>query len=302
MAGYIHEFFGYRATDTSSEAVAAARALECPFLHDRCEKTLSNKDVSGVCAIKPVTTAPVICCPIRLYAEDYAILRDVSDRAFGAGIPLEPGRAAKSVAQATARPTVAVFGKKWGGELRLPQRAGRGSYFVDWVLALLDPTGNLTEFVAIEVQSIDTTGNYQTARRNLLSDGRSVTKDTVGLNWENVSKRILPQLIYKGQVLQRESHCHKGLFFVSPVPVYRRIMDRLGGADRLAAYPYQPASITFMAYDYAPGAPSPLGQVVPISLATEHSTTVFKVQESFSNVTLPSQDVYLEAITNALAG
>ncbi len=39
-----------------------------------------------------------------------------------------------------------------------------------------------------------------------------------GVNWENVSKRILPQLIYKGYVLRRERLCSKGLFFVCPKP------------------------------------------------------------------------------------
>lgn len=50
----------------------------------------------------------------------------------------------------------------------MPQRAGTGSYFVDWVLARLDGNGELTEFTAIEVQTIDTTGNYREARSALL--------------------------------------------------------------------------------------------------------------------------------------
>ena len=108
--------------------------------------------------------------------------------------------------------SIAVFGHGWGGELRLPQRAGTGSYFVDWVLARLDENGELAEFTAIEVQTIDTTGNYREARTALL-ENRSVISDTVGLNWENVSKRIIPQLIYKGQVLQREDLCRTGLIF-----------------------------------------------------------------------------------------
>lgn len=120
------------------------------------------------------------------------------------------GRAAVERARAEGG-SIAVFGHGWGGELRLPQRAGTGSYFVDWVLARLDENGELAEFTAIEVQTIDTTGNYREARTALL-ENRSVISDTVGLNWENVSKRIIPQLIYKGQVLQREDLCRTGLF------------------------------------------------------------------------------------------
>ena len=82
---------------------------------------------------------------------------------------------------------IAVFGHGWGGELRLPQREGTGSYFVDWVLARLDTDGELVEFTAIEVQTIDTTGNYRDARQTL-ENSREIVPCTVGLNWENVSK------------------------------------------------------------------------------------------------------------------
>ena len=87
-----------------------------------------------------------------------------------------------------------------------------------------------------EGQTIDTTGNYRTAREALLKD-REIIADTVGLNWENVSKRIIPQLIYKGQVLQREELCKTGLFFVCPQPVYERVLNRLGGKERIPSFP-----------------------------------------------------------------
>ena len=46
-------------------------------------------------------------------------------------------------------------------ELRLPQKRGSGGYYIDWILALIGDDGNLREFVAVEVQAIDTTGNYR---------------------------------------------------------------------------------------------------------------------------------------------
>ncbi len=193
-----------------------------------------------------------------------------------------------------------MFGKRWGGELRLPQKDGINSYFVDWILALLDAEGNLVEFVAIEVQTIDTTGNYRASRAALLTEERDIVQSSVGLNWENVNKRILPQLIYKGQVLQREELCRKGLFFVCPTPVYDRIMRRLGGADGLVRYALQPASITFMAYDLDMFVPIEDGSAVPLKQDTERSTTVYKVQEAFNNVTLPDENVYKTAIETAL--
>ena len=302
MAGTIWEFFGYRADDHSAAAVAATTDKRCPFLAEVCEKRLSDGAVSGVCTIKPITSGPVICCPIRLYADNYQVLSDVARIAFGDNLPLFAGAEAAKAAQRDKVPAVAVFGKRWGGELRLPQKDGAGSYFVDWVLARLDAGGVLQEFIAVEVQTIDTTGNYRNGREGLLSPERTNPATTAGLNWENVNKRILPQLIYKGQVLQREELCRKGLFFVSPVPVYQRIMARLGGAGGLVRYALQPASITFLAYEHDTPPEPPAGALVPLRVLPPHSTTVYKVQEAFNNVTLPDENVYRDAIVAALGG
>jgi hypothetical protein len=39
---------------------------------------------------------------------------------------------------------------------------------------------------------------------------------------------------------------------------------------------------------------------VPLKALPPHSTTVYKVQEAFNNVTLPDENVYKTAIENAL--
>lgn len=299
MAGTIWEFFGYRTDDSSPEARAAAANKKCPIIGEMCEKKFSDGVTSGVCTLKPMTSEPVICCPIRMYADDYRILKDVCVMAFGEELELIPGREALDFVIAEGKSCVAVFGKRWGGELRLPQKSGRGGYFVDWVLAKLDVNGELEEFVAVEVQTIDTTGTYRNGYEALMHD-RSTVKTTAGLNWENVSKRILPQLIYKGQVLQRESLCKKGLFFVCPHPVYERIMSRLGGQDGLIRYSLQPASISFLVYGHDCGAPKNDSQLVPLRQTVSHSTTVYKLQEAFNNVTLPEENVYKAAILKAL--
>lgn len=299
MAGSIFEFFGYRADDVSEPARLAAKSETCPINGAPCQKTFNDGVISGVCAIKPITSDPVICCPIRLYADDYRILSDIADRVFGAGLSLIAGREAVKHATTHQKECIGVFGKGWGGELRLPQKSKKGGYFVDWVLARLSPAGQLLEFVAIEVQTIDTTGTYRPGYEALVKD-RSIEKTSVGLNWENVAKRILPQLIYKGQILQREELCKSGLFFVCPAPVFERIMERLGGRRGLVRYALQPASITFAVYDYeAPFQPDP-GRTAPLRNTLNHSTTVYKVQEAFNNVTLPRENVYQDAIVRAL--
>jgi len=299
MAGTIWEFFGYRADDRSAQALQAANDEICPIIQDKCEKSFSDGVISGVCSLKPITSDPVICCPIRLYADNYKILHDITSQAFGNSIELIPGRQAAGWSQRNNKPCIAVFGKRWGGELRLPKKSGSGSYFVDWVLAKLDSIGDLEEFVAIEVQAIDTTGNYRNGYLKLKED-RKIDKTSAGLNWENVSKRILPQLIYKGQVLQREEMCKRGLFFVCPEPVFERISERLGGKKKLIRYALQPASITFAVYNFDMAQPMIDGEMIPLKAIVSHSTTVYKVQEAFNNVTLPEENVYRNAILKAL--
>lgn len=301
MSGYISEFFGYKVEDASTIALNTANSQICPFLGSPCTKVLSRDHlISGVCSVRQKTegSPSVICCPIRIYAEDYKMLHLISRQAFGRDFGLYAGRAAVERARAEGG-SIAVFGHGWGGELRLPQRAGTGSYFVDWVLARLDENGELAEFTAIEVQTIDTTGNYREARTALL-ENRSVISDTVGLNWENVSKRIIPQLIYKGQVLQREDLCRTGLFFVCPKAVYDRVLNRLGGRERIPTFPTQPASIHFVAYDYTE--PPRDGSITQLGIVEEHCTTVYKVQEAFSSMNLPEGNVYRDAIRKSLYG
>ena len=141
-------------------------------------KTLSDGLISGACTLKPMNGGPVICCPIRLYANNYEILHDVARVAFGPAIPLLP---ASGISAETGE-CVAVFGKGWGRELRLPTRGKSGAYFVDWVLAHLSAQRELINFVAVEVQSIDTTGNYREERETYLKeeifDGKSTAAST----------------------------------------------------------------------------------------------------------------------------
>lgn len=305
MSGYIAEFFGYSAEDNSETALQNISRQVCPFLGSYCTKALgdrANRTLSGVCAVRQVSPGSpnVICCPNRIYAENYKMLSMISEKAFKARLNLYSGRLAIEKAKEEGG-AIAVFGHGWGGELPLPKRQGKGSYYVDWILARLDGDAELVEFTAIEVQTIDTTGSYKNARAALLNN-RSIEKDTVGLNWENVSKRIIPQIIYKGQVLQREELCRSGLYFVCPKPVYDRVLERLGGKEKLPQFPTQPAAIHFVAYDYLTNEATEQGRIKPLGIIEEYCTTVYKVQEAFSAVDLPDQNVYRDAIRKSLFG
>jgi len=237
MALKIVEFFGYAPADKSTDAVATRQDLGCPFVGGPCTKTLRGdggaKLVGGACTVRQATPNPIICCPKRLYAEGYRILQDIADTVFGPGMPIIPGNQISTDTKAGNR--VFAFGSALGGEVKLPPIGGRGGFFVDWILALVDQNGDLKEFVAVEVQSIDTTGNYRKERDAYLAGQEFAGYSNAGINWENVNKRILPQLIYKGHVLRRETLCRAGLFFVCPAPVYDKISVRVGG--NLMKYP-----------------------------------------------------------------
>lgn len=297
MASRLAELFGYSPRDTSQVARDARQNLWCPFLDTRCLKTLNDGTVSGACTLQPMRSDPVIICPIRLYEDNYRILRDVAETAFGPGTRLmTPMDARRATHDGN---NVAVFGKRWGGELRLPNRRGTGAYFVDWILARVGASGRLRDFVAVEVQSIDTTGNYREERATYLREQDFAGQSTAGLNWENVNKRILPQLIYKGHVLRREPLCQKGLFFVCPRQVWERVRERLGGAGVMMEYQLQPGSITFCWYDVS--AQRPPGQRRELVLGGTFTTTVDQVALAFTAPqNLPDARVYESAIAAEL--
>lgn len=290
----VQEWFGH-APDSAEAYAQYSDGEMCPFIESTCTKTFNDSSVAGACTIHQQKNGHVICCPNRLYAGSYRMLRDVADSAFDPGLNMVTANDLATHTARRERGVIAVFGKGWGGELRLPQRTGVGAYFVDWVLARLDDRGQLVDFVAVEVQTIDTTGSYKDGVEALRAQ-KPMPSVTVGLNWENVNKRILPQIIYKGHVLRGEPLCMKGLYFITPTPVYKKIMDRLGGT--LKSYAAQPGAVTFMHYDFDLASPD---RPRPIVLKGSLTTTVDQVALAFTApANLPPNGVYEDAIRDTL--
>ncbi len=196
-----------------------------------------------------------------------------------------------------------------GKNYRCRNRRGGASgetrkYYVDWILARMSADGDMAELTAVEVQTIDTTGNYSDQAQKFFAgeayiDGRGRTPgySNAGMNWENVNKRILPQLIYKGHVLRREERCSKGLFFVCPRQVFDRIRDRLGGT----LHEYRPGNGTITFRSYQLGGGSPDGQSRDLEFFDQFTTTVDQVALAFTSpMNLPDMNVYSAAITAAL--
>jgi len=280
----------------------AFREKACPFVGGKCTKSFANGIMNGACTlVNPVNGIPVPCCPKRLYGDGFRVLRDVVRTAWGDGIPLIP----QGVHIPDSGDFVIPFGQKQGQEIRIAYKELKGAskFSIDWILAKVDGNRNLEGFVAVEVQTIDTTGNYQRPFHELAALHDPATANAMNLpksnasslNFENVNKRILPQLITKGHVLRREPLCTKGLFFICPSAVHDRIMTRVGKLDD---YPIQSGSVTFLSYSVNQDS-----DVVPKSLNLDRTTTTTTDQLSLafsSPKYLPPQGVYEEAIRKAL--
>ena len=294
----VTELFGF--SPESPEIGAAVRSLRCPFIGETCRKKFGAGMPSGLCtASQSENPEPIICCPQRLYANDHQVLRQVSAQAFGSDVPLQTG----AVKLSSDGDVVIPFGQRMGRELRVGVH--KSSYSFDWILALVDRAGELKEFVAVEVQTIDTTGNYQRQSWDIQSAHQSphierYAEPPAGkasnFNFENVNKRILPQLITKGHVLRLETLCKKGLFFVCPTPVLHRIMQRVGG--NLRAYSPQPGSITF--HDYTIDVSSEK-QPYPLVFGEARTTTLDQLYLAFASPqNLPPQDAYTQVVRDAV--
>jgi hypothetical protein len=305
VASRIVEFFGYKPLDPVGLSLASN--THCPFVDAKC-----IKPKHGACSLEQTAGDPIIICPNRLYANNHFVLLDVAVHAFGPGVHLinaQELKASLAAGMLTGKEVV-VFGKYFGSELSIPQPKlatqliGKGTFFIDYILAKVDQTGSIESFTAVEIQSIDTTDSYKSqstaffaAQPFIDSKGRNPGWSNAGLNWSNVTKRILPQLIYKGYVLRRERLCGKGLFFVCPTQVLEKIRLRL--STNMLDYPIAAGTITFQAYHL--GNDLGLGQQRQLIKGETFTTTVEQVAYAFvSPVNLPDMGVYEKAILKAL--
>lgn len=255
------EIFGYAPDDTMEFVRSLWQLGACPFTKHACIKFNHDKSITyGTCS----ATSPygdLIICPHRLYSNDYEIIRRVAADAYGATTRFYlfhqyVGR------DDTVDTCVVALGVHSGKEVRVGRLLS-----MDWILALLE-RGKLIEYVGIEVQSIDITGNYRDtwhAYRNLTRDAGDtiIPSSRHGLNWANVHKRLIPQLIRKGTVYASSSLVRRGLYFIVPDAVYSKFEEILGNI------PEQPdvdrSTLTVLTYDLGPRVPAgEIRSLVPI--------------------------------------
>lgn len=239
------EVFGHAPNDTTPKARKYWELKACPFIGRACTKyDHANTICYGTCS---VTNAgqDVVICPNRLYANNYESIRHVSEDVFG---KLPFMMFDEYIRKATASlECVVALGQNSGKEVKLNKMS------MDWVLAHIRK-GKLVEYVGIEVQSIDITGNYRDAWYAARDKKPDIPASGHGLNWANVHKRLMPQIIRKGLVYAKSALVKKGLFFIVPEAVYQRFEEIIG-----SDIPLEPAAgkgvISVFTYD--------LGRAVP---------------------------------------
>lgn len=222
-----------------SNIVAAQR---CPFVEKKCYKTRkSQSEVAiGTCTVA-YGNAPVMICPLRLL-ERRQIFIDCLHL---------------------------LTGHEPGNELHIVSEVSVPGGSIDYVLASIR-RGNVRDFVAIELQTLDTTGTvWPDRQRFVASKGIAVAPEDVankksyGMNWKMTAKTILVQLHHKIQTLEAINK-HLVLVMQDRLLEYMRrefTFDHL--VDARTSDPMH-----FHAYNMSIGA----GNAHSLTLATRHST------------------------------
>lgn len=218
------EIFGYAPDDTSMQCRSLWKLSACPFINKQCTK--SNHDGSiiyGTCSVSS-PFGDCIICPNRLYENNYQALKNISDEVFGENInflmyeEFIPLRSTLSVC-------VVALGQNSGKEVKVGRKLS-----MDWILSKIE-NGILVEYVGVEVQSIDITGNYRDSwhcYKNISNDTSKIPISEHGLNWANVHKRLIPQIIRKSVIYSKSSLVRYGMYFIVPDVVYKKFEEVIG--------------------------------------------------------------------------
>lgn len=216
------EIFGHSPSDTTPAARKFWQLNACPFIGKACSKyDHTNTICYGTCSVTN-TGQSVIICPNRLYANNYETIKRVSFDVFGNKPFMLFDDYIKEATKTTPiSECVVALGQNSGKEVKLSKMS------MDWVLAHIKD-GLLYGYVGIEVQSIDITGNYRDAWYAARDKKSIIPPSEHGLNWANVHKRLMPQIIRKSLVYSKSNLVNQGLYFIVPEPVYQRFEEIIG--------------------------------------------------------------------------
>lgn len=264
----VGEILGVRAFPGIDPALTKFR---CPFIDERCPKRSTSlpDEPYPVCTIWRGTSQnldpaqDLICvCPKRFYAVDF--LQDVISHCWS-GSPPQNAKIAPEV-----------------------KMAGFGN--VDFVIADVGPDKKVKQFLSVELQAIDITGSVMPAYLALRSGGALAKRPTYGLNWDNVYKRYITQLIRKGYF---HHHWKSKIVAVIQEQIYQNIVER---ADFMRSKDVKKdtVNIIFMTYRFEDDTQKP-GQMKPV-LVTVEGTSHANLQQAILYKEPPSRDEFCRRI------
>lgn len=218
---------------------------QCPYIDSICVK--QSHRISGpypLCTITHGKKNPkYICvCPKRFYGIN--LVQDIIEHCWIGEPPKNP-KLAHEV-------QMAKFGN------------------VDCVLADIDETTNsVKNFISVELQAVDISGSVEEAYSAVLNSRSLPVRPKFGINWANVRKRFISQLVSKGFF-----HHHWGTKMVAVVQtsLYNKFREYIA-FDELP--PKSDCNIVFMLYSYRPkngGEPGELELVLDKAIGTSHNS------------------------------
>jgi Restriction endonuclease NotI len=280
------ELFGYAPDDTSTPARRQWKSQNCPFVGGTCIKRInlpgSGWVVSGACSVanKPKSGGvdEVIICLQRLYADNYGSLRACVYDAIEGAPPVYLADEYSKLKKSGGLPNeyVVLLGQKSGSEISLQNAAAKLS--IDWAMAHV-VAGKLDLIIPCEVQSIDTTGSYRDAWQAYANEESHIPNADHGMNWANVWKRLIPQLLLKGAIASTSTLCKQGLYFVVPDRVYVQFEKLVGKVPEVSGP--GPGVLTVMTYALGPEVPK--GSIRSLIHRRTLRTQVTKFAEAFAS-------------------
>jgi len=238
------EQFGMAPDDLSDSSTVLWEKKQCPFTLTKCTKFNHDKSkIYGVCSVtngnRKGAGSEVIICPKRLYANSCSTLNDAAKVAWPSiDYKFIVKGDLSSLLNLAKQNLSSVIAYGQGSGKELSTNSANGKMSMDWVLQRYTlKNGNLDpiDFIGIEVQSIDITNNYRDPliAYEQLKEGLKpdvIPNSSHGLNWANVHKRLIPQIIRKGNIYKEMERC-VGFFFLLPEIVFSKFEEVLGNLE-----------------------------------------------------------------------
>ncbi|MDR2717152.1 MAG: hypothetical protein LBB89_03680 [Treponema sp.] len=193
----------------------------CPFINSQCTKR--SQKLSGpypICSVFHGKDKKLMCiCPKRFLQADFK--QKILDVCWPGERPKNP---------------IIVH------EIKMENFGN-----VDFVIADVDEKKqHVRQFLSVELQAVDITGSVEPVYQAIINSEQTMSKNfSYGINWENVRKRYITQLINKGFF---HHHWQSKIIAVIQLALYNNLREKIR-FDELEPKS-DTSNIVFMLYDF----------------------------------------------------